>query len=275
MSVPVALGGKLNGIPFITHDSDAIPSLANRLIARWATLHAVALPEDTYPYPRVKTKTFGIPLSHEYKLVTIAAQAKFRKVLNLDAYKQILLVTGGGNGAERLNTAVIDNARYLLERHPGLCIVHVAGRGLEAATNTAYDQELSSEARKHVLVKGFITNFYQYSGAADVIIARAGATNLAEFAVQGRACVIVPAQQLVGGHQIENAKIFAKKGAIVLLTQDQIEQERRLATVVGELLTDNTKRAELGSNLTKFARDDAAQELAMVLLDIAKHNKKT
>ena len=44
VSVPVALGGKFNGVPYITHDSDSIPSLANRLIARWAAVHAVALP---------------------------------------------------------------------------------------------------------------------------------------------------------------------------------------------------------------------------------------
>jgi UDP-N-acetylglucosamine--N-acetylmuramyl-(pentapeptide) pyrophosphoryl-undecaprenol N-acetylglucosamine transferase len=269
VSVPVALGGKLNRVPYITHDSDSVPSLANRIIARWASLHAVALPEEVYPYPRAKTKMVGIPLSHNYKPVTAAAQEKFRKELDLEAYKQVLLVTGGGNGAEGLNNAVIDNAEYLLKHYPGLCIVHIAGRGLEDVTNTAYDSKLAPAVRTRVKVKGFITDFHKYSGAADVIIARAGATNLAEFALQGKACIIVPAEQLVGGHQIENAKTFAERGAIVLLTQDQAEQERRLATVVGELLDHPAKRAELGKNLSVFARDDAARELTVVLLEIA------
>lgn len=270
VSVPVALGGKLRGIPYITHDSDSIPSLANRLIARWASQHAVALPEEVYPYPRAKTKMVGIPLNHEYQPVTPTLQAKYRAELELADYKHILLVTGGGNGAEGLNTAVVDNAAYLLKQFPGLCIVHIAGRSLEAATNTAYDAKLAPAARTHVKVLGFVTDFYKYSGAADVIIARAGATNLAEFAVQGKACLIVPAGQLVGGHQIENAKVFAEHKAIVLMTQEQVEQERRLSKIVGELLADDRRRAELGKNLSAFARSDAAEQLAMVLLGIAK-----
>jgi UDP-N-acetylglucosamine--N-acetylmuramyl-(pentapeptide) pyrophosphoryl-undecaprenol N-acetylglucosamine transferase len=273
VSVPVALGGKLNGIPYITHDSDSIPSLANRLIARWAQLHAVALPEEIYPYSREKTQMVGIPLSHEYVHVTPALQAQYRKELGLEKYDQVLFVTGGGNGALSLNEAVIDNAAYLLKRYPGLCIVHVAGRIHETATHTAYDSKLPPEARKRVIVHGFLSGLYKNIGAADVIISRAGATNLAEYAVQGKACIIVPAEQLVGGHQIENAKVLQQRGAVVLLTQDQAEQERRLASVVGELLDDDAKRAALGKELHTFARTDAAEKLAMLLLERAKSAK--
>ncbi len=270
VSVPVAIGGKLNGIPYITHDSDSIPSLANRVIARWASLHAVALPEEIYPYPRDKTQMVGIPLANEYQHVTPALQAKYRKELKLDMFKQMVFITGGGNGAQGLNDAVVDNAEYLLKRYPGLCIVHVAGRMHEAAVNTAYDQKLAPEARKRVTVHGFLSGLYKNIGAADVVISRAGATNLAEYAVQGKATIIVPAEQLVGGHQVENAKVLAQRDAIVLMTQDQIEQERRLATVIGELLDDDRKRESLGKHLHEFARSDAAETLAMLLLERAK-----
>jgi UDP-N-acetylglucosamine--N-acetylmuramyl-(pentapeptide) pyrophosphoryl-undecaprenol N-acetylglucosamine transferase len=273
VSVPVALGGKLNGIPYFTHDSDSIPSLANRLIARWAELHAVALPEEIYPYPRSKTKTVGIPLAEEYKHVTPAIQEKYRKELGLDTFKQMLFVTGGGNGARDLNEAVIDNAAYLLKRYPELCIVHVAGRIHESVTKTAYDAKLPPEARKRVTVHGFLSGLYKYIGASDVIISRAGATNLAEYAAQGKCCIIVPAEQLVGGHQIENAKVLEQRGAIVLMTQAQADQERRLATVVGELLDNEAKRADLSNHLHEFARTDAAKELAVLLLERAKDSK--
>jgi UDP-N-acetylglucosamine--N-acetylmuramyl-(pentapeptide) pyrophosphoryl-undecaprenol N-acetylglucosamine transferase len=273
VSVPVALGGKLNGIPYITHDSDSLPSLANRVIARWASLHTVALPEDVYPYPRDKTQMVGIPLAHEYVHVTSALQTKYRQELGLDKFKQILFVTGGGNGARDLNEAVIDNVHYLLKRYPELCIVHVAGRIHETAVSTAYDSKLAPEARTRVMVHGFLSGLYKYIGASDVIISRAGATNLAEYAVQGKACIIVPAEQLVGGHQIENAKVLEQRSAIVLMTQAQADQERRLATVVGELLDDADKRSDLGKHLHEFARTDAAKELAVLLLERAKSDK--
>lgn len=273
VSVPVALGGKLNGIPYITHDSDSVPSLANQLIARWASLHTVALPEDVYPYPLAKTKMVGIPLSANYEKATPALVKQYRHQLGLKPDAQLLLVTGGGNGADRLNNSVVANSKYLLQQHPKLVIAHIAGRALEATLSKAYDDLLAPEARKRVEVIGFTTDFYLYSGAADVIIARGGATNLAEFAVQGKACIIVPAEQLVGGHQVKNAQVLANRDAIELFTEAQAEQERRLALAVGKLLDDDAKRAELGKQLAKFARTDAAKELAVVLLGVAKQAK--
>lgn len=102
VSVPVALGGHLRHVPYITHDSDSLPSLANRLIARWAVKHAVALPEETYPYPRNKTITVGVPVTSDYQPVSAADVAAMRRELGLDIYQQVMLVTGGGNGAHKL-----------------------------------------------------------------------------------------------------------------------------------------------------------------------------
>jgi UDP-N-acetylglucosamine--N-acetylmuramyl-(pentapeptide) pyrophosphoryl-undecaprenol N-acetylglucosamine transferase len=271
VSVPVALGGKLNGIPFVTHDSDSVPSLANRIIARWATLHAVALPAELYPYPAAKTVVVGIPLSHEYTPVDDVKQQAYRRELGLDSHGLLVLVTGGGNGATGLNQAVISSSAPLLKQYPDLHIVHIAGRGLEPAVEAAYDAAVDASDRDRVGVKGFITDFYRYSGAADVIIARAGATNLAEFAVQGKACIIIPAGQLVGGHQTKNAEALAKQDAIVMLSEAQAEQERRLLSTVRNLLDDDKRRAQLSSNLRAFAQPDSAHMLAELLLTEVKH----
>jgi UDP-N-acetylglucosamine--N-acetylmuramyl-(pentapeptide) pyrophosphoryl-undecaprenol N-acetylglucosamine transferase len=61
VGVPVGLMAALRGIPYVTHDSDAVPGLANRIIARWARLHAVGLPKEVYAYPPAKTVTVGVP----------------------------------------------------------------------------------------------------------------------------------------------------------------------------------------------------------------------
>jgi UDP-N-acetylglucosamine--N-acetylmuramyl-(pentapeptide) pyrophosphoryl-undecaprenol N-acetylglucosamine transferase len=239
------------------------------LIARWAKLHAVALPEEIYPYARNKTKTVGIPLSHDYVPMTTELMQQYKHQLGLPRDCQLLLVTGGGNGAEPLNAAVVASAAWLLSEHPKLHIAHIAGRALESGLKAAYEAVAQPEQLKRVEVIGFTTDFYLYSGAADVVIARGGATNLAEFAEQGKACIIVPAEQLVGGHQVKNAEAYATRGAIQLFTQAQAEQERRLATAVSDLLRDDAKRAALGKNLHAFAKNDAAHELSEILLDIA------
>jgi UDP-N-acetylglucosamine--N-acetylmuramyl-(pentapeptide) pyrophosphoryl-undecaprenol N-acetylglucosamine transferase len=267
VSVPVALGGHLNGVPYITHDSDAHPSLANRLIARWAAMHAVALPEELYPYPIDKTITVGVPISSDYHLVTPELRTKYRRELGLDKYQQIVFMTGGGNGSESLNNALVANADNLLKRYPGLAIVHATGRGLFDEVQAGYDKLVSPENRSRVRAEGFISPMYQYSGAADIVITRAGATTLAEFAVQGKACIIVPSAFLTGGHQLKNAEALAKKGAIISMTDEQIDQELRLSSVISDLIDHPAKLHDLETNFAKLAQPDAADKLAELLLN--------
>jgi UDP-N-acetylglucosamine--N-acetylmuramyl-(pentapeptide) pyrophosphoryl-undecaprenol N-acetylglucosamine transferase len=157
----------------------------------------------------------------------------------------------------------------LLGTYPELAIVHVAGRSLEAKTNQAYDALKLGAARGRVRVYGFVTGMYRYSGAADVVISRSGATSLAEFALQQLACVIVPAPHLVGAHQIKNSQAFAERQAIIQLTEDQLEQPERLGRTVGELLENDQKRANLARALAEYARPHAAEELAVLILKTA------
>lgn len=265
VSVPVALGGKLNGVPYITHDSDSTPSLANRLIAEWAVAHAVALPKELYPYPASKTVMVGIPVSGEHEQVDTKLQQIYREEVGLSAYKKVLFVTGGGNGADQLNKIVAANSPALLERYKDLAIVILAGRAHEDGLNRQYDALLSGPDRKRVLIKGFVTDMYRYSGGADVIVARGGATGLAEFAIQHKACIIIPSKQLVW--QVHHARTLAERHAIVNLPEKDAVQPGRLAEEVADLFDHSDKRARLANALGELARPDAAKALAMLLLD--------
>jgi UDP-N-acetylglucosamine--N-acetylmuramyl-(pentapeptide) pyrophosphoryl-undecaprenol N-acetylglucosamine transferase len=268
VSVPVAIGGYLNHIPYITHDSDSVPSLANRLIAPRAAMHAVALPTEIYPYPQNKTVTVGVPVSAQYQAISPALQQQYRNELGLRS-KYVVFLTGGGNGSRILNDAMVENARHLLGTLKDLTIVHVAGRSLENDVNSAYDALNLGTARSRVQVYGYLTNMAKYTGAADVVVTRSGATTLAELAIQEKACIIVPAPQLVGGHQVKNAQVFAREKAIIELTEDQLEQPERLGRTVGALLEDDKQRTLLAHNLAKHAHPQAAGELASLIFRIA------
>jgi len=270
VGVPVGLAAALLRISYVTHDSDALPGLANRIIAPWARLHAVGLPKEVYTYPADKTVMVGVPLAHQYHPVTAAEMHAYRQQLGLDVFQQVMFVTGGGNGAQRLNEAVFDCVPALLTRYPHLAIVQLAGRHLEADLRQRYKRDLSSADQKRVQVRGFVTNLYQYSGAADVIITRAGATSMAEFAAQAKACVVVPNPQLTGGHQLKNAQVLADRKAVKLV-QDKVLQDDHSALMppVVELLDSPEKTRQLGAKLAKLAQPDAAHRLAMVLLEVA------
>lgn len=270
VSVPVCLAAALLRIPYVTHDSDAIPSLTNRLIARWAKVHTVALDEELYPYPIDKTITVGVPVDSAYRPVDNTLRDQYRRELRLEGFDWVVLVTGGGLGAQRLNEAVVENAAYLLKRYPGMALVHLAGRTNEEATMTAYDSALDQEARRRVFVKGFTTGMYRFTGAANVVVARGGATNLAELALQAKPCIIVPNPLLTGGHQLKNTVALAEQGAVVQLSEEQIQQERRLASVISTIIDDPAVSAELSRRIASFARPDSARVLATLLLQKAK-----
>ncbi|HVV25884.1 MAG TPA: UDP-N-acetylglucosamine--N-acetylmuramyl-(pentapeptide) pyrophosphoryl-undecaprenol N-acetylglucosamine transferase [Candidatus Saccharimonadales bacterium] len=274
VGVPVGLAAAQLHIPYITHDSDAIPGLANRLIARWADRHAVALPKDVYSYPANKTVTTGIPLRPEFVPVTAALRKQYRQAIDVPAAAKLLFIIGGGLGAQRVNRAVAEAVPHLLGEFKNLYVVHGTGRANEAETRQAYESSLNATEQGRVRVLGYIDDVYRYSGAADVIITRAGATNLAEFAQQGKACVVIPSPFLTGGHQLKNAQYLATEGAALVLDEAELTDDpNRLAKQVSALLADPERRQRLGASLAAFAKPKASQELAALLLERAKINR--
>ena len=264
ISVPVAIAAKLRHIDYITHDSDSTPSLANRIIAPMAKINAVALSPDTYPYDASKTVQVGVPISAEFKPIDSKDRERLKTELKLEAYPKLLFVTGGGNGAANMNKVVMDNVPHLLKVHKDLYIVHVAGRDLAKDLSTEYDKILGKDERKRISVEGFVSDLYRYSGAADVIISRGGATNLSEFAAQGKACVIIPSPSLAWN--VKNAHVLAKEHAIIYLSEDQAEQELRLASVVDRLLDDQKSREELSNKLAQYFVPDSAKKIAELII---------
>lgn len=274
VGVPVGLAAAGLHIPFVTHDSDAIPGLANRIIARWTTFHAVALPKDVYPYPQDTTVTVGVPVQQEYQLVKAAELQHFRKELDVPVASKVILVTGGGLGAQRLNQAAAAAMPTLLQRYPDLVVLHAAGRQNEAQLRNLYRTVLQPADQARVVVKGFIRDLYRYSGAADLIVSRAGATNLAEFAVQGKACIIVPHPNLTGGHQLKNAQSLAKRGAVIVVPETELTPPSDCLTVLcAQLLDHQDRRQQLADRLRALAHPDAAHELAQLILRVAEKGR--
>src|SRR5262249_50128269 len=139
-----------------------------------------------------------------------------------------------------------------------------------------YKQELSPKDQSRVVVKGFVNNLYQYSGAADVMVARAGGTSLAEFAAQAKACVVVPAPHLAGGHQLKNAQVLADRKAIKLVSEAVLQEDHHaLMPALTDLLDHPDKAAALGKRLSSLARPNAAHLLAVLLLEVVDSAAKT
>lgn len=259
--LPVGIAARMRHVPIVTHDSDVVPGLANKIIGRWASVRTSGSGNSH------GSMSVGIPIGPEVKLVTPAAQAKFKKDLKIGENSQVLLVAGGGQGAADINKLIIGAVDQLLASNLSLRIIHIAGAKHEKSVKQAYSELLDGVGAKRIQVLGFATDFYKYSGAADLIISRAGATSIAEFAQQAKACIFIPSAVLAGGHQLANAQNLINNEAAVVL-EGKLTSDHLLVTIQ-QLLSDPARRQQLATNLHALAQPDAGEKIAKILLDVA------
>ncbi|HEX5456079.1 MAG TPA: glycosyltransferase [Candidatus Saccharimonadales bacterium] len=268
VGVPVGLAARFLRIPYVTHDSDALPGLTNRIIADKARANAVGMPSGYYPYPLEKTKYVGIPITKDFTEISEETRNKKRKELDLKASDFLVLITGGSNGALRLDNIVHDSIKELLESNPRLYIVHQVGKDNEEIYSD-YPTHLHSKIR----VAAFLRPLSEYISAADAVIARAGATTITEIGAQKKPLILVPNPYLSGGHQLKNARVYKDKNAALVVNENKaLKDPQALAEAIKEIISSSELSDELGENLHKVTRRDAAKKISELLIDIA-HKK--
>jgi UDP-N-acetylglucosamine--N-acetylmuramyl-(pentapeptide) pyrophosphoryl-undecaprenol N-acetylglucosamine transferase len=259
VGVPVGLAAASRKVPFVTHDSDALPGLANRLVSRWAQIHTVALPPETYSYPQAKTVQVGVLVEPHFKPIMATDQQKMKEEVGIPASAMMLLVTGGSSGASNINKAVKKIASQLLETYADLYIVHQAGKG-KAGIYGDYKHE-------RLIVIEFMRPMYIYTGAADIVVARASGNTMAELGTQGKAVVVVPNPLLTGGHQLKNAEALRAAGAAMIVPETaKATNSEELLIAIKHLVGNPTKRIELAAKLQSITLTNAAEKLAALLL---------
>ncbi len=262
--LPVGLAGKLLGCPLVIHDSDFHAGLTNRILSRWASLILTGAPLDNYNYPKERSYYVGIPVDPTF-FRRLSAEQKRRVKAGLglpDIDRPMVLVTGGGLGAKRLNRAVAAAAGDILKL---ASIVHISGSG-------DYDEmcKLLPGHAGYCLLSFVASDMAKLEGAADVMVTRAGATALAEAAASAKPVIIVPNAMLSGGHQLKNAAVFSRAEAAVVLDETElINHPERLANSVIDLIKNAKKAARLSRNISGLARPDAAARTAEWIIQAA------
>lgn len=260
VGVPIGLAAALWRKRLVTHDSDALPGLANRMVSRWVACHATGMPTEFYAYPAQKSAYVGVLVDSDYQAVDPKTQQSLKATIDQPTNRPALLVTGGSLGSQRINTAMKQLAPELLDAYPRLQIIHQVGKG-NGHTYGDY-------THKRLQVLEFLQPMYAYTGAADVVVTRAGANTLAELGVQGKACIVVPNPLLTGGHQLKNAQHLLDENAVLVVDDEKLKKSpAELDQAIRQLLDDDTLRRRLGQTLQALTVPDAARKVAMILLD--------
>lgn len=258
VGVPVGFAAKLLKIPFITHDSDASPGLANRAVGKWATWHTVGMETKFYNYPVSKMTQVGIPVSDNFKTVSKKLQKVFKSQLKIPATSKLILVTGGSQGSMNLNK-ILTMAIKDLTKNSEYYVIHQTGKGNFNKTNIKASNYQQIE---------YIKDLYIYSGAADVIITRAGSV-IAEFAAQNKALIVCPAPHLADNHQLKNAKILEDANAAIVLQENRLLNEPKLLEQeISNLLKSDSKCEILRNNLSNLYPKNAANDIAKIIVKV-------
>ena len=106
--LPLGYAAKLLRIPLVIHDSDARPGLTNKLLGRFAQAIATGSPLENYNYPAERSSYTGVPIDPAFHPFTEAEQRAARDTIGIvDIDKPLIVVTGGGLGAESINTGLV------------------------------------------------------------------------------------------------------------------------------------------------------------------------
>lgn len=259
--LPIGFAAHLLRIPLVIHDSDAHPGLTNRILARWATTIATGAPLEYYPsYPRARSHYVGIPVGAGFRPYSAADKLTTRERLGLSDRQPLVVITGGGLGAARLNSAVVAVAPELCQ---DMTVMLISGK-------LHYD-ELHEQTRglgDNFILRSFVdSGMDDIMGAADVVVARAGATTILELAALHQVTILVPNAHLTGGHQLKNAAVYADAEAVnVIQDQDLAAHPELLSGAIRGLLNDPEAARAMAARFGSFARPEAAKDMSELIL---------
>jgi UDP-N-acetylglucosamine--N-acetylmuramyl-(pentapeptide) pyrophosphoryl-undecaprenol N-acetylglucosamine transferase len=253
VSGTLLLAAALKGIPTLILEPNAEPGLANRWLAPFVDEAACAW-EETTRYFGKKGFVTGNPVRREIVGVSPLGPQTPRKMR--------VLIFGGSQGSTALNRAVAESLAFLAPELHRLEWVHQTGPRDLPAVSEAY-------ARHSVraLVVPYIDAMHEAYEAADLVIARAGATTCAELACAGRGALLLPLP-IAGGHQERNAEMMSGAGAARYLRERDLTPER-LAREILALLNAPEERARMAASARALARPDAAENVARRLLRLS------
>lgn len=246
---PGGVAARLQGIPLVIHEQNAVAGLTNRCLRPLARRVMTGFP-DTLP----RGEHVGNPVRRDIA----ALPEPDRRFEHRDGPLR-LLVIGGSLGAGAFSQVLPDAVARLPEsRRPR--VVHQAGRQLDA-TEKAYEQ-----AGVEGEVVEFIDDMATAWAEADVAVCRAGALTVAELAAAGLAAVLVPFPYAVDDHQFSNARYLADGNAAWLVRESEFDA-RWLAEHLAAMT--RPQLLAMARNARCLARDAAAEAVASACLEVA------
>lgn len=268
-SVPVVIAAWILRIPIVIHESDAVPGRANRIGARFAQFIAITYDDSIAHFPPEKTALVGIPVRN---ILLAPPQGDPRTLLGLQSTKPLIFITGGSQGAERINDLIVSSLADLL---PNFEILHQTGLEQEAVVSQTAEALLRDKALlAHYHVRGFldVAALHAAETVAWLIISRAGSGSIYEIALHGKPSIIIPIPEEISHDQRTNAYAYARTGAAEVIEERNLTAHL-LHSEITRMMNDPEIMAKMSAAARTFATRDAGMKIADMLVAIGKSHQ--
>jgi len=258
-ALPALLAAQSAGIATVIHEQNAVLGRVNRLLARKVKAIATAYPQVDRlpPASGGKVELVGNPVRDEVLKLRDRAFPKSDTEFNI-------LVTGGSQGATVLSTVVPDGLALLPEPYRGRLNIVQQCRAEDVDRVRARYAELGLKAE----LATYLADMPERVAKAHLVIARAGASTIAELTAAGRPAILVPLPIATDDHQTANAREMAKEGGARMVPQNEFTPER-LASEIAALGLEPDMLAEAAAHARACGRPDATRALADLVERIA------
>jgi UDP-N-acetylglucosamine--N-acetylmuramyl-(pentapeptide) pyrophosphoryl-undecaprenol N-acetylglucosamine transferase len=258
VSTPAYLAARRLGLPIVIHEQNVLPGLANKLAARLTSHVYTSFPRTPLPHARC----IGLPLRRTITELDRAGLRREARIgFELHPEHPTLLVSGGSQGALRINTAIAGAWPELLAQ--GIQVLHVLG-----PKNLVPGIERSVDERTGAIYQpvAYVEQMEQAYAAADLMLARSGASTVMETAAVGLPAVFVP-YPVGNGEQALNAELVVNAGGGILLADSDCTSIW-VAQEIPALFAHPDRLASMSQALAGVARLDAASVLASQVLEV-------
>lgn len=264
-SLPVVLAAWIYRIPVLIHESDAIPGVANRIAEKFSKRVAISYPLARNYFPVSKVVLTGNPIRES---ILNGNLTEARKRFGLTDSKPTILVTGGSQGSQLINKAVMQVLPELIQHTQ---IIHQTGEeNFEEVSHMAAQQGVKI-GRDGYFAFPFLQapEMRDALVAADLVISRAGANSIAGIAAARKPSILIPLAAAANDHQRMNAFELAKIGGAMVLEEKNLTKSIMLGDIK-KLLSDKELQNSMSSKIAIFYHPDAADKIADGIIELAK-----
>lgn len=261
-SIPITIVSAFYRIPVLLHESDAVASLTVKMMSGLASVVTVGFAETrhTVQFFSGKTIVTGTPVRGGLNAITME---EARRAFDIEGDDKVLLVTGGSLGSRELNDVLLEVLPSLIK---DMVVIHITGAdSIKEIKKKTGDLFARSGLRTRYKVFGYLADkMPQALVAADLVVARGGATQLAELARLRKAAIIVPLDSAAQDHQRKNADVFEKASAIRVI--DPVNLGRAIFEQNIRSLMDSPEvRGVLSANIARLDYKDASSDIVKLV----------